>query len=506
MQRRDVLRFGAAGGAALAFGGLGLLEPARASQAWLDEYRAARDGHDWLLGVDRIADEQLRAPLEHVSGRLPKDLRGTFYRNGPALHHLGGRRYHHWFDADGMIQAFRFGEGGVSHFGRYVQTHKHRREREAGTLRYPAFGTKFEDAWPVDGPDDVNAANTNILPFNDRLLALWEGGSAYALEPGTLETRGPVTWGEGLQGLAFSAHPSVEPDGTLWNFGVEALSGKTIVYEIAPDGRLRRASALSTPSPAMVHDFVVTNRYLVFLMPPLRFDAERMRSGESFLRSHQWHGDEAMTVLVVDKSDLSERARLELPAGFVFHLAGGWDEGDTVHLAYERYADAGVVLEFASELMRGRLGSSRLRAQTHRVTLDLARGKARQAGIDGHSEFPRIHPAHIGRRYRYQYSVTTTAEPAHPFANAVRRLDLDTGAEQRYGFGPGVIAEEHVPVPAGPNEADVWLVGTCLDLKAQRTRLNVFDARRVADGPVFAAALPYALTLGFHGNFATTPA
>lgn len=507
MQRRDFLRFGAAGGAAMAFGDLGLLEPARASQAWLDQFRAARNEHDWLLGVDRIAEEQLRAPLETLTGRMPAGLRGTFYRNGPALHHLGGRRYRHWFDADGMIQSFRLGDDGVDHFGRYVNTHKHRREREAGTLRYPAFGTDFEDAWPVDGPDDVNAANTSVLPFNDRLLALWEGGSAHALDPSTLETFGPVSWGDGLQGLPFSAHPSVEPDGTVWNFGVSARTGQMILYEIAPGGQLRRATALSVPQPAMVHDFVVTGCYLVFLMPPLRYSHERRQAGRTFLDSHQWQDGEAMGVLVVDKADLARQQRLELPAGFVFHLAGGWDEGDgVIHLAYERYVNADVVRDFAREIMRGRTGDARLRAQTHRVTLDLKSGRASQAGIGGHSEFPRIHPGFVGRRYRYQYSVAAGSDPAHPFGNALRRLDLDTGAEQRFDFGPQVIAEEHVPIPAGSGEADVWLVGTCLDLKARHTRLNVFDGRRLADGPVYAAALPYALPLGFHGAFAATRA
>ena len=61
-----------------------------------------------------------------------------------------------------------------------------------------------------------------------------------------------------------------------------------------------------------------------------------------------------------------------------------------------------------------------------------------------------------------------------------------------------------MPKPGGADELDAWLLGTTFDAKRQVTLLSVLDARRVADGPVAQAALPYWLPLGFHGNF--TPA
>jgi hypothetical protein len=37
-----------------------------------------------------------------VKGKIPQDLNGYFYRNGPAQNEVYGKRYHHWFDGDGM--------------------------------------------------------------------------------------------------------------------------------------------------------------------------------------------------------------------------------------------------------------------------------------------------------------------------------------------------------------------------------------------------------------------
>lgn len=37
-----------------------------------------------------------------VSGRFPPAVKGVLFRNGPAIHDMGGLRYQHWFDGDGM--------------------------------------------------------------------------------------------------------------------------------------------------------------------------------------------------------------------------------------------------------------------------------------------------------------------------------------------------------------------------------------------------------------------
>ena len=58
-----------------------------------------------------------------------------------------------------------------------------------------------------------------------------------------------------------------------------------------------------------------------------------------------------------------------------------------------------------------------------------------------------------------------------------------------------------VPRPGAAGEIDGWLVGTALDLDAKITRVSVFDAAELGDGPVASAALPYPLPLGFHGIF-----
>ena len=47
-----------------------------------------------------------------------------------------------------------------------------------------------------------------------------------------------------------------------------------------------------------------------------------------------------------------------------------------------------------------------------------------------------------------------------------------------------------------------WLIGPYLDVGREATRLNVFDAKHISDGPVWQGILPYPLPLGLHGTFA----
>jgi len=83
-----------------------------------------------------------------IEGKLPADLRGDFFRNGPGLFERGTQRYHHWFDGDGMVHAWRFTDQGVSHQARFVRTKKFLAEEQAGEFLVPAFGTAIAPKIP----------------------------------------------------------------------------------------------------------------------------------------------------------------------------------------------------------------------------------------------------------------------------------------------------------------------------------------------------------------------
>ena len=503
IHRRDlVLRLMAAGGGPL-LASLASQVPRTAhaqasSPSWHAQFEASHAPWKPAFATG-AADIPLTAAS--VRGRFPDAVAGTLYRVGPAGHDLGGERYQHWFDGDGMAHRFVIDGNTVHHQGRYVATAKRLAEVQAGRRLTEGFGTVFPGREPPSSPDSMNAANISMLPVGDDVLALWEGGSATRLDPRTLETRGLKTWRADLAGVPFSAHPRVEPDGTIWNFGVDAHHGLMLLYEIAPAGALRRAEAFPLSHMPMVHDFAVTAGHLVFLLPPLVYDAQRRMAGASVLDAHQWRPELGMRVLVVNKQDWKRQQMFHLPAGFLFHLGNAWEEhtasGTVIHLDYARATDASGVLTDTREVMRARLAGSAGPVLTV-ARLDLRTGQATQASLGVEAEFPRIDPRRVGLRHRQVVHATGT-QGGLPLWGAIASTNVETGVSQRYRYGPHTIVEEHVWVPdtRGPG----WVVGTALDYARKQTLLSCFAADALADGPVAQATLPYALPLGLHGVF-----
>ena len=114
---------------------------------WSADFAASLASRPMLLGWKSPRADRL-AGTARIEGRLPAELRGTLYRNGPAVHERFGLRYRHWFDGDGMVQAFRFDGAALTHRGRVMHTPKLARELAAGASAL----SRARDPGPPRGP------------------------------------------------------------------------------------------------------------------------------------------------------------------------------------------------------------------------------------------------------------------------------------------------------------------------------------------------------------------
>ncbi len=500
ISRRTFLAASAASGLA----GLAPFAPALAASGsnWGEAFAAALERNPMLLGWKTSPDRLDSASLA-ITGTWPAGLKGRFFRNGSSIHDRFGRRYRHWFDGDGMIQEFTVdgGRGRIAHRGRVVRTPKLEREDAAGRRLYNGYGTHLPDSVPLREPDDMNAANISVLHHGGELLALWEGGSAMRLEEATLAARGFKSWSPQLSGVPFSAHPKVDPDGTLWNIGCSLLPRPALVlYHVDRAGRLVKAGPVDAGPIGLIHDFVVTRKSLVILIQPFLFDPERAERA-SVLDAHVWNPQAETRALVVDKADFGKRRWHALPACFGFHYGNAWEEADgTIRLDHCLADDPGIVTGTLRYVMKGEF---RPWAPLRYAQIALPpKGDGRIAGRGAEAEFAKVAPAVVGRRHRYVYMLGAPDNPRGWLRMVVKR-DLEGGKAEIFDYGPGKIPEEHifVPKPGGQREDDGWLIGTVLDWQKGVTGLSAFDARAVSAGPVAQAWLPYPLPLGFHGTF-----
>jgi all-trans-8'-apo-beta-carotenal 15,15'-oxygenase len=504
MHRRQFLQGSAVIGASALLPAF-LSNPAFAEEdAYYTGFRKGLKKHPWLAGYAGVAEDLNAGPIT-FEGKLPKALRGTLFRNGPGLIERGGQRYQHLFDGDGMVQAYAIGDNGLTHRGRFVRTRKFVTEAEQGKFLFPGFGTSAKVKFPISGPDSVNAANTSVIAHGNRLMALWEGGSAYEMDLATLETKGPIAWNKEFKGVPFSAHPKVEPNGTMWNFG--AFANSIAIYQIAPDGKLVKAEVIKVPGVPMNHDFVVSQNHLIFVLPAIKLNLDKVREGHSFLDSMDFDRKAPMRVLTVEKADFSKQRFYELPAGFLFHYGNAWEDKDgTIRFDYVRHeAGAEFMTGSMRALMRGDVEAmTPAHSASSHVVIDTKRGTIREETHKHNVEFPRVDPRVVAGRYRHLYHTATLRNSENTFEmNAVLRYDLESGKEDACMLGNEYAMEEHivVPRPGSTKEGDGWLVGPAFNAKTGKTEVLVFDALKLADGPLAVAKLPYGVPLGFHGNF-----
>lgn len=484
--------------AALATGALGLGLDAQAAQSDLDQtlaqrFATTRSANPRLAAFDNAPGE-FDLPTTRIEGRWPEGLRGSLFRNGPGQHERGGQRYHHWFDGDGLIQRWQIGGGRVAYKGKFVATKKRTAEVAAGAFLYPAGGGGIVGNAPMTGPDSVNVANINTIAIDGKMWALWEGGSPTEIDPRTLETKGIVTLSDDLKGAPFSAHPRVGSDGRIWNMG--SFGDKLALYRLSATGALEAVKLHEIPAIGLIHDFVLTQKSMVIILPSTRMDDE----GDGLFARVKARPDKPILVKIFDRETLALTREAELPAGYVFHFGNGWEEDNgTIRFDMAFGPDCNELQKFRQP-MSGEL--SRVESIAKNVTLPRV-GAPVVTTVRAGVEFPRINPARATLRNRFIFTAAQAVPGRSVWFDAVAKLDVETGSHSFAQYGPDWMVEEHVfvPRPGSTREDDGWLIGTALNWRQQKTALSVFDARHLERGPVARAWLEVAMPLGFHGQF-----
>lgn len=454
--------------------------------------------------------QELLGPTKLTFDRpLPAGLSGTLYRNGPARMQRGNTQYDHWFDGDGMVQSFKIDKNELVHQGRMVRTTRYEEEEKAGRFLRPGFGTTFDDAQAVTKPDDINVSNISVLPVEDEIWSLWEAGSAWELNPNTLETISRKVLSPETDGLPFSAHPRVEANGRIWNFGYFSGSNKLVIYDIASSGQLQRVEVINANNSAMVHDFAMTDRYLIFVLMPFTFEFSGGSTVPAFSDLLGWDEQGGVEVLVIDKNTLSVAHKFELPGFLAFHFGNAWQDGHQLRIEVamsNSWEDIDRSIRLATQGASQHSVASGQSAGD--IVLDLKSGNARVENlpiIDG--DFPGFDSRFAGKRTRYLSMVNRSGStPDDVFGfNQLVQFDRSSGQTQTWDYGSDYIAEEHVFVPqANKPEGTGWLIGTAYNWVTEQSSFRVFDALRVANGPIAQAQLPYRLPLGLHGKFVAT--
>jgi len=440
-----------------------------------------------------------------VTGEIPKALRGSLYRNGPNPQ-FAPRGPYHWFAGDGMLHAFHIDDGRVSYRNRWVRTPKWVLEHEHGEGLSGAFGNpRFSDPRIVALNSTI--ANTNVVWHAGRLLALEEAHAPFEVDPTTLDSRGSFDWGGALVG-PMTAHPKIDPvSGEMVFFGYAAkgrFTADVSLHTVDAGGALVRSQWMQAPYASMVHDFVVTRRWIILPIFPLTGSMERAIKGAP---PYAWEPDKGTHIALVPRDGPAGDARWF--AGdpcYVFHPMNAFETDDgKVCCDMMKYPVAPLF-----PLPDGSPSSATPPvAKLVRWTFDPAGGTDRfsEVALDDHpGEFPRLDERYACLPYRHGYfqsGVVTDPARGRESGSCIAHIDLQSGRVEQWRPGPGEQCGEPVFVPRSESaaEGDGFLLCVVWRAAENRSDLAVFDAGSVPDGPIALAHLSHRVPAGFHGNW-----
>ena len=452
----------------------------------------------FLRGVFAPTDDEIEQADLPVTGKIPEDLRGIYLRNGPNPKFPPLGSYTYPFDGDGMIHGVWLAEGRARYRNRYVLTKGLRAEIRAGRALWGGLMTpatpSAELAGPDQDPEDYKLLpDINIIRHGHRFLALAEGTPPYEMTD-KLDTVGRYDFAGGLP-LGMCAHPKIDPatgELILFRYGLE----KPYLYwaTVGQDGHLKRSPEIIAEIDRgyMIHDFLITEDYLVLVINPATFDLLRASQGGNPL---SWEPDRGTRIAVIPRRDQSAKIRwIETDAFWCWHYGNGWQEGSEIV----------TVFPWASHFDFGAPDAMPSKRKFVRARMDPAAGSFRLEVLDERrSEFPRVDDRRLGHATRY--AMILHASPTaheHQVFDEILRCDLMRGTVAVHAFPGHAIGEAVFAPKARRTEEDAGYVLTfATNLATMESNFVILDAENFSGEPVAVVKLPHRVPLGLHGNW-----
>ncbi|MEM7218256.1 MAG: carotenoid oxygenase family protein [Pseudomonadota bacterium] len=425
----------------------------------------------WLDGNFAPTFEEVTETQLKVTGSIPPELQGRYLRNG-ANPQTGESP--HWFLGNGMIHGVELSGGKANWYrNRYVRT--------------PAYESTDNDPMNAAGDMTHSLANTHIISHAGKILALEEGHWPFELSP-ELETIGAHNY-NGKLTTGMTAHPKLCPKtGELLFFAYGMMPPYLTYHRASATGELLQSEVIDVKGATMVHDFNITENFVIFMDLPLIWDFEAFATSGLPIR---WSDEYGARLGVMPRNGTNADVTwYDIDPCYVYHPLNAYEEGDD------------IVIDVCRMATSMKANTPEVPPMLHRWTIKQKEGRVSESQLDDRSvEFPRVPDALVGQKHRFGY--TAEFASGKPMAAAFRKYDLQTGESSAHDLGPGRTGGEPVFVPAegATNEDDGYLLSYVHDGATNSSELVIVDASNVAADPVARVHLPVRVPAGFHGSW-----
>ena len=466
--------------------------------------------------------------VEDIEGEIPLDLNGTFFRNGPGRMRLNGETYGHWFDGDGMIAATTFKEGKAHFRNKFIRTNKYIKETQENKICYRGIGTmrsglKIKNAFQPP----ANVANTHLAMHAGKMLALWEGGNPYEIDPKTLDTVGIYNFDGRLnRNDGFSAHGKLNTKTNHYinfGFGVNGINSSgpkycLNLYKVSPNGRLVQKGNFRVPGLSFYHDFAMTENYAVFFINSITMTNtfKAFMGLQSYADCINYDSKLPCAVIVVELDTFKVVEEFAIDPMVAVHFGNGFEKDGLIHLDVIRAQNPD--LDFAKDIFNSgvvidssAIGEEGAKSEHYRYTIDLSQGsiKGQPSNADSLAcEFPQWDTRFTGQETRYSYTASYKENGSSKWFNCIQKFDSKTNQLKLYEFGPGRYTGEILFAPRTPTssrkslvkEGDGYLIAMVYNAWTRKSEVVILDADKL-DKELARIKLTHHVPQGFHGIF-----
>jgi len=452
----------------------------------------------FLQGNYAPVKDELNVENLKVIGKIPDDLLGVYMRNGPnpAFPPIS---YTYPFDGDGMIHAVYIKNGKARYKNRFVETPELLTERRAGKSLYSGLkmilppDTKFvgENVSPVKQGNFIH-----IIHHANKYLALHEGSPAYEMTS-ELKTLGLWCPVGSEKPISISPHTRLCPTtGDLWLIQYDLEPPYLSIYRVDKTGRLQFKKEIDKPYSTMMHDFTLTENYVIFFDCPLVFDLKNVGTGKDILEWRQELG----TRIGIMSRQTSELKWFETESFFVFHFANAYENNQK------------IIIDFVQHSALSLTSLSDIKValpMLYRMTIDLSNNTIKNTPLDDRIvEFPRIKEAVNSQKHQFIYLPSEIRGHHIPDAfDALIKYDVDNNTSDVHDFGQHCEIDEAVFVPRknASSEDDGYLMLFVYNKNENNSELVILDAQNMKDELLARIKMPRRVPHGLHGSWMNGP-
>jgi carotenoid cleavage dioxygenase-like enzyme len=391
-----------------------------------------------------------------------------------------------------------------------VQTERWKNERAARRSLHGLYRNPYTDDPSVRGKGR-GAANTTPVFHGGKLIATKEDSRGWELDPRTLKTIGEVSYDGRLRSETMTAHPRIDPEtGELHFFGYEAggLATADVAYCVAnKDGELVSENWLKMPYCALMHDFAVTEDYVIFPCFPITANLERIKGG-----GPHWAWDPSLQTMIgiMPRGGKAEQMRwFRGPACSVFHILNSFSEGSKVHM------DLSVAnvpaFEFIRQATNMNIPQYQVQSEVARWTFDMSKpgDEFQRQTIGPPGDLPRVAAKYNTRKYDVAYYGTYNPEFGPPILsgpvgagfNALIRLEVESGRVKGLPMQPQWTVQEPVHIPSSKPGHEGYLAYVVDRHDLNVAEVHIAEAANLEKGAFVQIKVPMRLRSAVHGTW-----